>query len=89
MSFFRKKPVVIEAIQWKGDNESFSTIVALSRPNGQVQRRIVDNGAIDLMIYTLEGVMRANIGDWIIKGVQGELYACKSDIFDMTYEKVE
>lgn len=89
MSLFRKKPVVIEAIQWVGDNESFSAIVALSFPNGQIQRRVLVDGAVDLMIYTLEGVMRANVGDWIIKGVQGELYACKSDIFDITYEKVE
>ena len=42
-----------------------------------------------LKIFTLEGTMNANIGDWIIKGVKGEFYPCKPDIFEETYEKVE
>ena len=40
-------------------------------------------------IYTLEGVMKADVGDWIITGIQGEQYPCKPDIFEATYEKVE
>lgn len=44
---------------------------------------------VEMEIETLEGVMKANKGDWIIRGVKGELYPCKSDIFEMTYEKVE
>lgn len=43
----------------------------------------------EVYIETLEGVMKADKGDWIIKGVKGELYPCKSDVFEMTYEKVE
>lgn len=43
----------------------------------------------ELEIETLEGTMKANKGDWIIKGVKGELYPCKPDVFDMTYEKVD
>lgn len=44
---------------------------------------------VEMEIETLEGVMKADKGDWIIKGVKGELYPCKPDVFQMTYEKVE
>lgn len=44
---------------------------------------------VELEIETLEGTMKANKGDWIIKGVKGELYPCKPDVFDMTYRKVD
>jgi len=44
---------------------------------------------VEMEIETLEGKMKANKGDWIIKGVKGELYPCKPDVFEMTYEKVE
>ncbi len=44
---------------------------------------------VEMEIETLEGVMKADKGDWIIKGVKGELYPCKPDVFAMTYEKVE
>jgi hypothetical protein len=44
---------------------------------------------VELEIETLEGIMKANKGDWIIRGVKGELYPCKPDVFDMTYKKVE
>ena len=43
----------------------------------------------EVEIETLEGIMKANKGDWIIRGVKGELYPCKPDVFDMTYEKVD
>jgi hypothetical protein len=46
-------------------------------------------GIVQMHIATLEGIMRANRGDWIIKGISNELYPCKSDIFEKTYEKVE
>lgn len=82
---FRKKPVVIEAQQltvfnleeleqWCG-----GSIKGLRLPANQ---RVID-------IQTLEGEMRAQIGDWIIKGVKGEFYPCKPEIFAMTYEPVE
>lgn len=79
ISKFRKKPVVIEAIQWHGYN--FSEVLALAQ-----SASFLDG---ILHINTLEGVMRANVGDWIIKGVKGELYPCKPDIFEATYERVE
>jgi len=86
MAQYRKKPVVIEAIQLE-DLEvytlmSIQHLVGLGKDIFEVK----DDG---LIIKTLEGDMKASIGDWIIKGVQGELYPCKPDIFEATYEKVE
>ena len=76
---FRKKPVVIEAVQWVGDN--LSEIQKFYKP---------DNFLVgdEIVIGTLEGNMRASKGDWIIKGVSGEFYPCKPDIFEKTYEPV-
>ncbi len=79
---YRKKPVVIEAIQYDGTEDSVVKILGLG---GQ---RSIRCEAGDLFIDTLEGKMRANKGDFIIKGVSGEYYPCKPDIFEMTYEKV-
>lgn len=79
---FRKKPVEIEAFQWNG--ESPHHWPAWARNNLSIRYEISN-----LQIDTLEGAHRANKGDWIIKGVKGELYPCKSDIFEMTYEPVE
>ena len=91
MAKYRKKPVVIEAVQWTGDNlreiidftglhesakkwtwEEYEKVVALQ----------------GLKIFTLEGPLNASPGDYIIKGVQGEFYPCKPDIFEATYEQV-
>ena len=80
MSKFRKRPVVIEAIQWTGNN--FDVIAEFL---GDSRRLIPGNG---LEIYTLESIMKASEGDWIIKGIQGEFYPCKPDIFEKTYEVV-
>lgn len=81
MAKFRKKPVVIEAVRWDGSN------------SGEVYRFIGDEPYGDFVneipIKTLEGTMVASLGDWIIKGVKGEYYPCKPDIFDATYEPVE
>lgn len=76
---YRKKPVVIEAVKWTGDNfkEMRLFIGYHTFPRDG-----------KLFINTLEGVMRAEIGDYIIKGVNGEFYPCKPDIFEKTYEKV-
>jgi len=87
---FRKKPVVIEALQLKWDTWSemcdFIGIGKLSdgKPEGRQ-----DGEKIGLDIPTLEGVMQAKENDWIIKGIKGEIYPCKPDIFEATYEKVE
>lgn len=77
---FRKKPVVIEAVQWLGTNadEMFEFV---GKTN--MSWHPIDKG---LFIHTLEGTMRANAGDWIIKGVKGEFYPCKPNIFEQTYE---
>ena len=91
MAKYRKKPVVIEAVQWTGDNlreiidftglhesakkwawEEYEKVVALQ----------------GLKIFTLEGPLNASPGDYIIKGVQGEFYPCKPDIFEATYDRV-
>lgn len=78
---FRKKPVVIEAVQWiKGNEEKVGDFM-------QMELATEYRGDI-LIIETLEGTMRADQNDWIIKGVNGEFYPCKPDIFDKTYEKV-
>jgi hypothetical protein len=79
---FRKKPVVIEAECYDGTNESVERIMNMGGT------REIRNRPEGLYIVTLEGTMKANIGDWIIRGVKGELYPCKPDIFDVTYEPV-
>ena len=80
---FRKKPVVIEAQQFTGENaeEIFAWMALTSGASAGVR---TETGA--LLIETLEGDMRADINDWIIRGVKGEFYPCKPDIFTLTYE---
>jgi len=77
---FRKKPIVIDAIQWNGGN--LSEVATLGGAREYEQEFTEDY----LIIHTLEGDMKADKGDWIIKGVSGELYPCKPDIFEKTYE---
>ena len=84
---YRKKPVVIEAVQWLGSNvDEMETLFAHGCTNGRAGT--VSQG-LSVRIYTLEGEMEAVPGDWIIRGVKGELYPCKPDIFAATYEAVE
>lgn len=75
---WRKKSVVIEAIQWTGGNAV--TLLDWIKPEARQE------GAV-IVIPTLEGDHEASLGDWIIKGVAGEFYPCKPDIFTMTYER--
>jgi hypothetical protein len=89
---YRKKPVVIDAVLWTGDNLkeviSFSTLhQSASKWTWEEYEEIVKRDG--LKIFTLEGTMSARIGDWIIRGVKGEIYPCKPDIFEATYEKIE
>ena len=91
---YRKKPIVIEAIQWNGRN--IEEVLQFMRPDelpsdGINAVRGVGHTPMtgDLDIPTLEGVMTAKPGDWIIRGVKGEYYPCKPDIFEATYEKAE
>ncbi len=85
---FRKKPVVIEAIQWTGKN--LDVVVRFAGHDKLVQLRDVhDKPTGQLVIETLEGDHIASVGDWIIKGIEGEFYQCKPDIFEQTYELAE
>jgi len=85
---FRKKPVVIEAMQFNGD-EGDDIYEWASRHDPDVDMSGSRAfGIWSLFIGTLEGVMTASRGDWIIRGVQGEFYPCKPDIFEATYEPV-
>jgi quercetin dioxygenase-like cupin family protein len=90
---FRKKPVVIDAEQFKTNNEvgspNMDAIVNwINQGNPPDARHAWHNGTV-IFIQTLEGQMTADVGDWIIKGVKGEFYPCKPDIFAATYEAVE
>lgn len=87
MSKFRKKPLVIEAVRWLGSNPNeVNAFVESHDPSALASVAWSANG--DLMIITLEGTLHASIGDYIIRGVQGEFYPCKPDIFAETYEEV-
>ena len=101
MAKFRKKPVVIEAVRvtaadYNGkdwDSSPFSEVppwLLLAATNGEI--KAVTPGHTDYAefeIETLEGTMLASPGDWIIRGVKGELYPCKDSVFQLTYEPVE
>ena len=83
MPKYVKKPVEIEAVQWTGDN--LLEVLNFCSSCFSYER----NGQQVLTISTLEGNMNASHGDFIIKGVKGEFYACKPDVFEMTYDKVD
>ena len=76
---YRKKPVVIEAVLWNGQVSEWFIILN----NFGVKDSLVG------VIETLEGPMKVSYGDWIVRGIKGELYPCKPDIFAATYEVVE
>lgn len=89
MSKFRKKPVVIEAVQFVSDVEEILGWVNGVSGKTQASFGYTDKDQPVIFIETLEGVMIASTWDWIIKGVNGEFYPCKPDIFEKTYEPVE
>lgn len=93
MPKFRKKPVVIEAVQLRWDTWSemcrHAEVGRLSDGKPEGFNPDGDPNTIGLRIPTLEGVMEAREGDYIIRGVKGELYPCKPDIFAATYEPAE
>ena len=84
---FRKKPVIIEAMRFDGGNGYDIAHWARAGLPDIAQAKIILSNPY-LFVNTLEGEMRADIGDWIIKGVKGEFYPCKPDIFEATYEAV-
>ena len=102
MALYKKKPVIVEAVQlkWNTWNEicEFADVGSLS--DGKPQGCYIDSEGnelpigktsetLGLKIPTLEGIMLARENDWIIKGVNNELYPCKPDIFEKTYERFE
>ena len=85
---FRKKPVVVEARQFTlADAENPASIEAWC--NGRVRGTRLPPRSRIIQIDTLEGEVSGSIGDWIIKGVRGEFYPCRADIFSETYEDAD
>lgn len=93
MKKYRKRPVVVEAIRWTGDN--LRDVIDFTGWHESASRKwtweeyehiVREKG---LKIFTLEGPLMATVGDWIIKGVQGEFYPCKPDIFLASYEPID
>lgn len=80
MAKFRKRPLVIEAVQWTGANEA--------EMNAFLGREYSNHGGL-LRIRTPEGVMEAAASAWVIKGVMGEFYPCQDDVFQATYESAD
>ena len=83
---FRKKPIIIEAMQLPAEHEDAPEELIQFLEKGNNSWTSERDGS--LCIYTLEGDMLAMPGDWVIRGIQGELYPCKPDIFLATYEPV-
>lgn len=92
---YRKKPIIIEAIKWRSNNlkdaMEFLNCDFKYEPNTSYATKqfTYDDKDKSLYINTLEGVMKVSIGDYIIKGINGEYYPCKPDIFEKTYEVAE
>lgn len=83
---YRKKPVIIDAVQWIGSN--ISEIVVFSK--GAFDIKLYETAQIpDITIKTLEGDMKVSFNDYIIKGLSGEFYPCKPDIFVKSYDEVK
>ena len=88
MSKFRKRPVVIDAMRFDESNGAEAAKWCGGRFVQESKASDPSDVAYWLAIPTLEGVMRASLGDWIIRGVQGKFYPCKPDVFAATYEPV-
>jgi cysteine synthase len=95
---YRKRPVEIQAVRWDGSVSSAHQIiswigmsggVAFRRPSQPYVMGVQPAQSAYIDIHTLEGVMSANPGDYIIRGIQGEFYPCKPGIFEATYEPAE
>ena len=87
---YKKKPIIVEAFKWTGGYEGEDPVWACDAvKRGDI--RFESAGSVDVIMYiqTLEGVMKARPGDYIIQGINGEIYPCKPDIFEKTYEAIE
>jgi len=83
MKKYRKKPIVIEAIQWDGELSTYQKILK----NFYTKYKIIYIQEFkELQIETLEGTHTASLNDWIIKGIEGEVYPCKPTVFEAIYE---
>jgi len=90
MQKYRKKPIIIEAIEWDERSETFENLCNkgmnyMSYSGGSINFPHIKN----LRIETPQGTLNVNNGDFIIKGIKGEFYPCKPDIFQKTYDKAE
>lgn len=90
MAQFRKKPVVIEAMQFETNNDAgdanMNAVCMWANQGRQPEATFCWHNGTNIFVSTTEGMMRADVKDWIIKGVKGELYPCKPDIFAATYD---
>lgn len=91
---YKKKPVEVDAVQYTGNNGSeirnfVGELLTESKPPASMELdKDIPNEAYQILIPTLEGTMICNRLDYVIKGVKGEFYPCKPDIFNITYDKV-
>jgi hypothetical protein len=85
-AMYRMKPIVIQAMQVTDENTKVVCDWVYGDSRGMTPVSYLADGTVT--IQTLEGTMRANVGDWIIRGVQGEFYPCKDSIFRETYEEL-
>lgn len=91
MPFFRKKPVIITAVKWDGNSMTLPEIYNLATPEHflvnpdtrQLKVRTLEDGTGDFQVDHV-----ADVDDWIIRGVHGEVYACKPEIFEKTYDPI-
>lgn len=86
MAQYRKKPVVIDAVQYDGNFRCLDIFSIIEVGNIRLGKE--EDGSPYLLIPTLEGDMKCSKGDYVIRGIQGEYYPCKPDIFEATYEKI-
>jgi hypothetical protein len=89
MAKYKKKPVIIDAFRLGFDKEPDWFLDAQEETGFRRITKFLDHINPHITVYTLEGVMTAFVGDYIIRGIKYELYPCKSDIFESSYELVE
>lgn len=89
MGKFRKKPIVIEAVKFKGSSTHVDAIKKWMKTGEYIEPSMTTSDIRFMKINTLEGIMKASPGDYIVKGVDGEFYPCRSDIFEKTYEPID
>ena len=89
MTFYVKKPVVVEAMQYNNNANSYKVLHQINEAQSLKNKPFATLVNGKMIIPTLEGDMEAAPGDWIIKGIKGEFYSCKPDIFICTYDEVK